>query len=50
VSVKPSFAGESSAGRYKLNFTVPPGLGSGDVPLQASVGGAQTPTVTISLQ
>ena len=50
VSVTPFFAGESSAGLYQLNITIPPGLGAGDVSLQASVGGAQTPTVVISLQ
>jgi len=51
VSVTPSFAGESSAGLYQINLTIPPGLGAGDMTLQASVGGAQTqPTVVISLQ
>ncbi len=46
----PSFAGETSAGLYGPNVTIPPSLGSGDVSLQASVGGAETPTVVISLQ
>jgi uncharacterized protein (TIGR03437 family) len=50
VSVAPSFAGETSAGLYGPNVTIPPSLGSGDVSLQASVGGAETPTVVISLQ
>jgi uncharacterized protein (TIGR03437 family) len=50
VSATPSFAGETSAGLYQLNLTIPPGLGAGDVSLQASVGGAQTPRVVISLQ
>ena len=50
VAVTPSFAGESSAGLYQINITIPAGLGSGDVSLQASVGGAQTPVATISLQ
>jgi len=50
VSVAPFFAGESSAGLYQLNLTIPPGLGTGDVPLQGFVGGSQTPTVVISLQ
>ena len=49
-SLSPSFAGETSAGLYQLNVTILPGLGSGDVSLQASVGGVQTPTVMISLQ
>jgi uncharacterized protein (TIGR03437 family) len=49
-SLSPSFAGETSAGLYQLNVTIPSGLGSGDVSLQASVGGAQTPVVMISLQ
>jgi uncharacterized protein (TIGR03437 family) len=50
VTVTPSFAGESSAGLYQLNITLPAGLGTGDVPLQAFVGGSQTPIVAISLQ
>jgi uncharacterized protein (TIGR03437 family) len=43
VSVPLSFAGLSGAGLYQLNFTVPAGLGSGDVPLELTVGGAHTP-------
>jgi uncharacterized protein (TIGR03437 family) len=50
VSVTPSFSGETSAGLYQLNVTIAAGLGTGDVSLQASVGNAQTPIVTISLQ
>ena len=50
ASVTPSFAGETSAGLYQINVTIPPGLGAGDVSLRATVGGAQTPTVVISLQ
>jgi len=51
VPVNPSFAGLSGAGLYQLNLTIPPGLGAGDVSLQASVGGVQAPTgVVISLQ
>jgi len=52
LSVTPSYAGASSeAGIYQINLTIPAGLGTGDVPLVASVGGAQTPsTVFISLQ
>ena len=48
-SLSPFFAGETSAGLYQLNVTIPSGLGSGDVSLQASVGGVQTPVVMISL-
>jgi uncharacterized protein (TIGR03437 family) len=50
IPVTPGFAGESSAGLYQINVTIPPGLGTGDVSLQASVGGSQTPVVVISLQ
>jgi uncharacterized protein (TIGR03437 family) len=51
VSVKPAFAGLSSAGLYQINLTIPAGLGTGDVPLLAMVGGAQTQTtVVVSLQ
>ena len=51
VPVTPAFAGLSSAGLYQMNMTIPAGLGTGDVPLVASVGGAQTQsTVVISLQ
>ena len=51
VSVTPSFAGLSGAGLYQLNLTVPSGLGAGDVPLLAAVGGVGTPSgAVISLQ
>jgi len=51
LSVTPAFAGLSGAGLYQLNLTVPSGLGTGDVSLQASVGGVETPAgVVISLQ
>jgi uncharacterized protein (TIGR03437 family) len=51
AKVAPSFAGLSGAGLYQINVTIPPGLGTGDVSLVASVGGAQTAkTVVISLQ
>jgi uncharacterized protein (TIGR03437 family) len=51
VTVTPTFAGISSAGLYQINFTLPAGLGTGDVSLAATVGGAKTPTgVVISLQ
>jgi uncharacterized protein (TIGR03437 family) len=51
VSVTPTFAGLSGAGLYQVNLTIPSGLGTGDVPLQATVGNIQTPSgVVISLQ
>jgi uncharacterized protein (TIGR03437 family) len=51
VSVTPSFAGLSGPGFYQINLTIPSGLGIGDVPLQAAVGGIQTPAgVVISVQ
>jgi uncharacterized protein (TIGR03437 family) len=51
VSITPSFAGLSGAGLYQFNLTVPSGVGKGDVPLQAAVGGAQTPMgAVISVQ
>jgi uncharacterized protein (TIGR03437 family) len=51
VSVSPSFAGLSASGLYQINFTVPAGLGTGDVALVATVGGVSTQlNVVISLQ
>ncbi len=51
VKVIPSFAGLSGAGLYQINLVLPAGLGTGDVPLVATVGGIQTPSnVVISLQ
>jgi uncharacterized protein (TIGR03437 family) len=51
VTVTPSFFGLSSAGLYQVNLVIPQGLGTGDVPLQATAGGLRTPaTVVISLQ
>jgi uncharacterized protein (TIGR03437 family) len=44
VSVTPTFAGLSSAGLYQVNFIVPTGLGSGDVPLKVMVRGMRTPS------
>ena len=38
--VEPLFVGLSSAGLYQINLIVPPGLGVGDVPIQAWVGGS----------
>ncbi len=51
ISVTPTFAGLSGAGLYQINLTLPLGLGTGDVPLQATVGGVATGTgVVISLR
>jgi uncharacterized protein (TIGR03437 family) len=51
VNVLPGFSGLTSAGLYQINLTVPAGLGTGDVPLVATVSDAQTQTgVVISLQ
>jgi len=49
--VKPTFTGLSSAGLYQINVTIANGLGEGDVPIQAIVGGMQTqPGALFSLQ
>lgn len=51
MTVTPSFAGLSGAGVYQINLTIPTGLGTGDVPLQATVSGVETPSgAVISLQ
>jgi len=51
MGMTPAFAGLVGAGLYQVNLVVPAGLGTGDVPLIATVGGAQTPSgVVISLQ
>ncbi len=51
VSITPSFAGLSGAGLYQINVTIPSGMGAGDFPLLASVGGVQTQAgVLISLR
>jgi uncharacterized protein (TIGR03437 family) len=51
ANVTPAFSGLSAAGLYQFNLTLPSGLGTGDVPLLAIVGSAQTPSgVVISLQ
>ncbi len=42
ILVRPTFVGLSSAGLYQINLIVPPGLGQGEVPVQAMVGGMQT--------
>jgi uncharacterized protein (TIGR03437 family) len=51
VTVTPLFAGLTGAGLYQINLTIPSGLGNGDVPLEALVGGVRTQAgVVISLQ
>jgi uncharacterized protein (TIGR03437 family) len=51
AAVTPTFAGITSAGLYQINLKLPGGLGTGDVPLLATVGGAQTPSgVVLSVQ
>jgi uncharacterized protein (TIGR03437 family) len=42
VLIEPLFVGLSSTGVYQINLVIPPGLGQGDVPIEASVGGMQT--------
>jgi uncharacterized protein (TIGR03437 family) len=44
LNVPLQFAGLSSAGLYQLNFSVPVGLGSGDIPLEVVVEGVETPS------
>jgi len=49
--VNTTFVGISSAGLYQINLRIPYGLGSGDVPLRALVGGMFTQaTVVIPLE
>lgn len=51
VIVKTTFAGIASAGMVQLNLRIPYGLGTGDVPLQAMVGGVLSQRgVVISLR
>ncbi len=47
VQVTPLFVGLSSAGLYQINLTIPPGLGTGDLSLVASIGDVQTPAGTV---
>ncbi len=42
IVVKTSFAGMSGAGLYQVNLKIPYGLGTGDVPLLAMMGGVET--------
>ena len=51
ATVTPAFAGLSGAGLYQINLTIPAGLGTGDIPLSAMVGGAQSQSgIVISLR
>jgi len=51
VAVKTTFTGLSSAGLYQINLRIPFGLGTGDVSLQAMVGGLETQAgVVMSLE
>ena len=51
TSVTPVFSGISGAGLYQINLTIPAGLGTGDQPLLATVGGVSTQSfVVLSLQ
>jgi uncharacterized protein (TIGR03437 family) len=51
MSVLPIFAGIDTSLLYQINVTIPAGLGTGDVPLIATVGSQQTQSgVVISLQ
>ena len=51
TTVTPFFSGISGAGLYQINLTIPAGLGTGDQPLLATVGGVSTQSfVVLSLQ
>lgn len=51
VVLEPSFSGLSSAGLYQVNIRIPAGLGSGELPINAIIRGAQAQTgVVIALQ
>jgi uncharacterized protein (TIGR03437 family) len=43
TGVAPMWAGLSAAGLGQINLTIPPGLGTGDVPLVAGISGGHTP-------
>jgi uncharacterized protein (TIGR03437 family) len=44
VPVTPVFSGMTSAGLYQFNVTIPAGLGTGDVPVHATVAGISSPS------
>jgi uncharacterized protein (TIGR03437 family) len=51
LPVVPAFSGITGAGLFQMNLTVPSGLGSGDVPLAATVENIKTPAgVVLSVQ
>ena len=51
LGIRPDFAGMSESGVFQMNIVIPPSVGTGDVLIQATVGGVQTPAGTsISLQ
>jgi uncharacterized protein (TIGR03437 family) len=51
ITVTPTFVGETSAGLYQINITLPSGLGTGDLPISIAVGNSQSPKdAVISLQ
>jgi uncharacterized protein (TIGR03437 family) len=51
TAVLPFYSGLTGAGLYQFNLVLPTGLGTGDVTLQATVGGVRSPAgVVISLQ
>jgi uncharacterized protein (TIGR03437 family) len=52
VPVKPDYAAVTSAGLWQFNFnSLPAGLGTGDVPITATINGVTTPTnFVIALQ
>jgi uncharacterized protein (TIGR03437 family) len=51
TAVSPFYSGITSAGLYQFNLALPAGLGTGDVTLQATVGGVRSPSgIVLSLQ
>jgi len=42
ILVEPTFVGLSGAGLYQINLVLPPGLGNGDIPIEAIIGGMAT--------
>jgi uncharacterized protein (TIGR03437 family) len=51
TNIIPAFAGISGPGSYQINFTIPPGAGTGEVPIVATVAGVSTQSgVVLSLQ
>jgi uncharacterized protein (TIGR03437 family) len=47
ISITPLFAGITEAGVFQINIVIPTSVGTGDVPIQALVGGVQTPAGTV---